>query len=136
MDNRVDFGIGTSLTTSYTLENRINIGIGYEYLWFSSIIPDYVQQSEFLSIEYKFSEKEIIPYIGLKGGAYQTSYEAINSIIKENSFGLSPNIGLLISSGLFSKLYFNVNFSYTSIFNENSNEYLNFRFGVNYCFKK
>jgi hypothetical protein len=136
MSNRVDFGFGPAVSAGYTFKNKIGVTLGYEYLWFISLIPDYTQKSEYLSLSYNFFEKGLIPYAGLKAGLFQSSQMVYNMELSDNYFGLTPNIGILFESGIISNLKIDANFSFTNAFNESEFKYLKFGIGVYYFFKK
>ena len=136
MSNRADFGFGPSVSAGYTFKKKIRISLGYEYLMFKTLIPDYTQKSGYLSLSYNFFEKGLIPYAGLKAGLFQSSQMAYNIELSDNYFGLTPNIGILFESGIISNLKIDANFSFTNAFNESEFKYLKFGIGVYYFFKK
>jgi hypothetical protein len=134
LKERVDFGYGSSLAAGYTFKNNITVSLEYEYIIFNSLIQNYKQQAEYLSVTYNFFDKGVIPYVGLKAGFFQSVQSVVNQELIDNYFGLVPTVGIIFESGLITNLRIKTNFSYTKVFDENGFRFLKFGIGINYYF--
>jgi hypothetical protein len=122
------------LAAGYTFKNNITVSLEYEYIIFNSLIQNYKQQAEYLSVTYNFFDKGVIPYVGLKAGFFQSVQSVVNQELIDNYFGLVPTVGIIFESGLITNLRIKTNFSYTKVFDENGFRFLKFGIGINYYF--
>jgi len=135
MNNLVDFGYGPVVETGYQFKNQMDVSIGYEHLFFNSMLPDHVQKSGFADIKYGLKRRGNIPYAGLRTSYIHSSHQIMgDTTLKEENLGLSPFAGILFESAIFDQLNFDTRFSYTKIFNKQKHQYLKVEIGLRYDF--
>lgn len=135
----IDFGYGINLNTGYALNEKINMGISTQHLWFSCF-KGYTIKSLEVQAKYYVLSKSIRPFVSIKTGMFQEKFTGIPTfnISDEfkNSFGISPSVGILFTSGIHENLFVNTELTYSHIFAEREVRLIALGIGLQYVFNK
>ncbi len=141
--SQVDYGYGPALSVGYTFNKKFDVSGSYEKLFFSTIQPEYSIKSESVTLKYRFINKKIIPFLGVRTGLYHSErhypslapeFSHISLVKYENAFGISPIAGILFDSGIIEKLKFTISASYSIVNFTESYEYAAMNIGLRYNF--
>lgn len=142
----IDFGYGINLNAGYALNEKINMGISTQHLWFSCF-KGYTIKSLEVQAKYYLLSKSIRPFVSIKTGIFQEKFPGIFQEASEwtpeinqpdeylNSFGISPSAGILFTSGIHDNLFVNTELTYSHIFAEREVVLIAFSIGLKYVFK-
>lgn len=124
----VSIGYGGNLNLSYAFNSSFEVSFtsGYYNFGYKENLPDYSFSFSALPVlvgfRYNLIDYNFIPYIGLEGGAYFSRFNLtidygyfgkVNVITKDNSWGISPEVGFKIN--LIPMLDLDVNAKYNRI---------------------
>jgi hypothetical protein len=141
----IDFGYGIQLNTGYSLSEKVALGISTQHLWFSCF-KGYTIKSLEAQAKYYLLTKSIRPFVSIKAGIFQEKFPGIfqeaSAHVPEinipdayiNSFGVSPSVGILFTSGIHENLYVNTELTYSHIFAEREVRLIAFGIGFKYVF--
>lgn len=136
----MDFGIGIQLNAGYTLNEKVDIGISVQHLWFSGIMKDYTVKSLKGQAKYYLLTKTIRPFVSIKTGMFQEKFPGIPTLNIsdefEYSFGINPSVGILFTSGIHESLFVNTELTYSHIFAEREVRLIALGIGLQYVFNK
>lgn len=143
LNSQVEFGYGPVFNIGYLSNNKLDFSICYELQFFNTQQPNFRITSESFSFKYKINLDKYIPYLGLRTGIYHSKTEIPSIIIgqnietaerKENAFGFTPTIGVIIDAKFSEKLEIDISTSYSVLYFNSKYSYLSMSAGIIYFF--
>lgn len=102
LDNVAGNGFGYGLDLDYAINDNLRIGasasqyrMGTELFGFNIDVVDFAITPITVSIKYILPGATLRPYLGLEGGMYNFTVEAVGFNTTRQYFGLAPTLGLM-----------------------------------------
>jgi len=131
-----NYGAGFNIKAGYLVKNNLEITADIEKVWLSGFAVKHTLSSFSGGIRY-YPFKQSLLFVGLGLGLYQSylklpDFEGQEMHFYENSFGISPKIGVLFECGIIDNLYIPLQLSYNKVFTTNSFSFVSITAGLRY----